>query len=124
MPRLQIDGVESVGAVEIRDDKRLVLAVEQDAGVDIMHRCGGNAKCTTCRVEFVEGEPGTMTRAELEALQKRDEVGNFRLSCQVRCDHDMKVRPLMRVSQSEADGPGAEPATDITPEPEWIEKPV
>jgi ferredoxin len=123
MPKLEIDGVEGVGTVEVEDGRRLVLAVEQDAGVDIMHRCGGNAKCTTCRVEFVEGEPERMTQAELEALKKREELGNFRLSCQIPCDHDMKVRPLMRVSQSEADSPGAEPATEITPEPEWIQKP-
>ncbi|WP_047866135.1 2Fe-2S iron-sulfur cluster-binding protein [Rubrobacter aplysinae] len=123
MPKLEIDGVGGVGTIEVEDGRRLVLAVEQDAGVDIMHRCGGNAKCTTCRVEFVEGEPERMTQAELEALEKREELGNFRLSCQIPCDHDMKVRPLMRVSQSEADSPGAEPATEITPEPEWIQKP-
>ena len=26
--------------------KKLVLVLE-DAGIDILHRCGGNAKCTT-----------------------------------------------------------------------------
>jgi len=123
MPRLEITGVEGAGAIEVENGKRLVLAVEQDAGVDIMHRCGGNAKCTTCRVEFVEGEPEQMTRAELEALEKRGEVGNFRLSCQIPCDHDMNVRPLMRLSESEADSPGAEPAAEITPDPEWTVKP-
>lgn len=120
MTRLEVEGA---GAYEVEDGKRLVLAIEHDAGVDIMHRCGGNAKCTTCRVEFLEGEPESMTQAELEALQKRGELGNFRLSCQARCDHDMKVRPLMRVSGSEADGPGAEPAEHITPEPEWTQRP-
>lgn len=123
MPRLEIDGVEGVGTVEVRDGRRLVLAIEQDAGVDIMHRCGGNAKCTTCRVEFLEGEPESMTQAELEILRKKESLGEFRLSCQVPCDHDMKVRPLMRVSESEADGPGADPAAEITPDPEWVQKP-
>ena len=36
-------------------NKRLVLALEQDAGVDQLHACGGNARCTTCRVEFIDG---------------------------------------------------------------------
>lgn len=123
MPRLEIEGVEGIESVEVRDGRRLVLAIEQDAGVDILHRCGGNAKCTTCRVEYIEGEPDSMTRAEREALEKRGELGNFRLSCQALCDHDMKVRPLMRLSESEASSPGPEPAAEITPDPEWIEKP-
>ncbi|CAN5232863.1 2Fe-2S iron-sulfur cluster-binding protein [soil metagenome] len=122
MPRLEIAGVEGAGATEVQYGKRLVLAVEQDAGVDIMHRCGGNAKCTTCRVEFVEGEPDSMTQAELEILEKKESLGEFRLSCQIPCDHDMKVKPLMTVSGTESDGPGAEPAAGITPEPEWTVK--
>jgi ferredoxin len=121
MPKLEIEGGEPV---EVQDGRRLVLAIEQDAGVDIMHRCGGNAKCTTCRVKFLEGEPESMTRAELEALEKRGELGNFRLSCQMLCHHDMKVRPLMRFSESEAPSPGAEPEPEITPEPEWVQKPL
>lgn len=126
MPRLELDGVEDVeGAdgIEVQNGRRLVLAIEQDAGVDIMHRCGGNAKCTTCRVEFVEGEPADMTQAELDVLRQREGLGEFRLSCQIPCDHDMKVRPLMRVSESEVDSPGAEPSEGITPEPEWVQKP-
>lgn len=123
MPKLEIEGVEGAETVEVQDERRLVLAIEQDAGVDIMHRCGGNAKCTTCRVEFLEGEPERMTQAEIEALQKRGEMGNFRLSCQILCDHDMKVRPLRRFSESEVDSPGDEPSAEITPEPEWVEKP-
>ena len=47
--------------VEVPDGKRLVLAIEQDAGVDVLHACGGNARCTTCRVEFIDGEPQRMT---------------------------------------------------------------
>jgi ferredoxin len=48
--------VEDFGTFDIPQGKRLVLAVEQ-SGVDILHACGGNARCTTCRVEFLSGEP-------------------------------------------------------------------
>ena len=44
MPKLTVEGFN---AVEVEDGKRLVLAIEQDAGVDILHACGGNARCTT-----------------------------------------------------------------------------
>ena len=35
-----------------------------DAGVDILHACGATRDDTTCRVEFISGEPQRMTKAE------------------------------------------------------------
>ena len=67
MSHAQIDG-RRFWNVDVADNKRLVLAIEQDAKVDILHACGGNARCTTCRVEFIEGEPSAMTAAEKERL--------------------------------------------------------
>ena len=52
MPTVTVDGEKSF---EVEAGKKLVLAIE-DAGIDIMHRCGGNARCTTCRVEVLAGE--------------------------------------------------------------------
>ena len=121
MPRLEVEGV---GVFDVEEGKRLVLAIEEDAGVDILHRCGSYAKCTTCRVEFLEGEPEKMTKAELEVLKKRNLLGQVRLSCQILCDRDMKVRVLMTVSSTGLDGPGPKPKPEITPEPEWVEKPA
>ena len=115
--------VEGVGAVEVPEGKRLVLAIEEDAGVDILHRCGGYARCTTCRIEYLEGEPEKMTRAELEVLERKDLFGQARLSCQAVADHDVKVRPLATVSDTGAEGPGRKSEPEITPQPEWIEKP-
>ena len=65
MPKLEVEGV---GTFDVKEDKRLVLAIEDDAGVDIMHQCGSYARCATCRVEFLEGEPEMMTQAELAML--------------------------------------------------------
>jgi ferredoxin len=121
MPKLEVEGV---GAFDVESGKRLVLAIEQDAGLDILHRCGGYAKCTTCRVEYLEGEPETMTQAELDILQSHDLLGEVRLSCQAVCDHDVKVRVPMTVTSTEMEGPGKTPEAEITPPPEWIEKPA
>lgn len=121
MPKLEVEGV---GKFDVTEGKRLVLAIEEDAGVDILHRCGSYAKCTTCRIEYLEGEPEEMTRAELEALNKRDLLGQARLACQSLCDRDMKVRVLMTISSSEASDPGRKPEPEITPTPEWTQKPV
>jgi ferredoxin len=121
VPKLEI---EDTGTFDVEEGKRLVLAIEEDAGVDILHRCGAYAKCTTCRVEFLEGEPARMTAAEGEVLESRNLLGQVRLSCQAVCDHDMKVRVLMTVTSTGLDGPGNKPEPEITPPPEWTEKPA
>ena len=54
MPKLTVEGV---GQFEVPPNKRSVLALEDEAKIDQLHACGGNARCTTCRVEFVAVEP-------------------------------------------------------------------
>lgn len=115
MPTIDVEGKRA----EVADGKRLVLAIEEDLGIDILHKCGGNAMCTTCRVEFEVGEPSRMTEAEHAKLTERELLGQARLSCQITCEGDMVVKPLMTVSSSGTDGPGARPADEITPEPRW-----
>jgi ferredoxin len=118
MPKLTVEGF---GTVDVEENKRLVLAIEQDAKVDILHACGGNARCTTCRVEFIEGEPARMTAAEQNVLAAKGVTG-VRLSCQILCDHDMTVRAVSRLEGSGRPDPGGTPAPTITPSPEWIER--
>lgn len=79
------------------EGRKLVKAIE-DAGVDISHRCGGNARCTTCRVTFNSEEPA-MGEAERQCLEEDGVLGEFRLSCQIRIDRDMDVCCLMRASE-------------------------
>src|SRR5207244_9418206 len=100
-------------------NKRLVLALEDEAGVDQLHACGGNARCTTCRVEFVAGEPDTMTEAEKAVLAAKGLTG-VRLSCQIACDHDMAVRAISRLAGSGRPNPGGPPDPNIQPPPEWV----
>jgi ferredoxin len=120
MPRLEVEGA---GVFEVERGKRLVLAIEEDAGVAIMHVCGSYARCTTCRVEFLEGEPSAMSQAEVMALNMRDLVGKTRLSCQVYCEGEMKVRVRMTVGSTGARDAGYPPEREITPPPVWLQKP-
>lgn len=110
--------IEGVGTFEVEEGTRLVRAIE-DAGVDIGHRCGGHASCTTCRVTFEEGEPGVMTEAEHDKLGDIGQLGNMRLSCQIVVDRDMTVKPLMTVSEQGWDDAGPDPAIVVEPEQEW-----
>lgn len=114
MPKLTVDGY---GTFDVPQGRRLVLAVEQ-AGVDILHACGGNARCTTCRVEFIAGEPETMTEAERNKLAERGLAG-MRLSCQIQVDRDMTIRAISRLEGSGRADAGGTPNDDITPPPVW-----
>jgi ferredoxin len=119
MPKLT---VENVGEFEVPQGKRLVLALEDEAKVDQLHACGGNARCTTCRVEFVSGEPDRMTAAEKTVLAARG-LSGVRLSCQIPCDHDMRVRAISRLAGSGRKDVGPRPADDIEPQPvTWVAK--
>jgi ferredoxin len=119
MPKLTVEGV---GEFEVPQGKRLVLALEDEAKIDQLHACGGNARCTTCRVEFVAGEPGQMTVAEKSVLAARGLTG-VRLSCQMTCEHDMTVRAISRLAGSGRKDVGSRPADSITPPPQWVDKP-
>src|SRR5512138_108287 len=111
MPTLTVEGV---GTFDVPAGKRLVLALEDEAKIDQLHACGGNARCTTCRVEFVSGEPDRMTVAEKSTLAARGLTG-VRLSCQIVCDHDMAVRAISRLAGSGRPDAGRRPADQIEP---------
>ena len=118
MPKLT---VENVGEFDVADDKRLILALTDDAKVDQLHACGGNAKCTTCRVEFVAGEPTKITEAEKNLLAAKG-LSGVRLSCQIDCTQDMSVRVISRLAGSGRVDAGKRPTDAIAPPPVWVEK--
>jgi ferredoxin len=125
MPTVTAEG----RSVQVEPGTRLVLAIEA-LGIDIGHRCGGKARCTTCRVAFDAGAPESYTRAEYLKLRDADLLAPadasepIRLSCQVLVDHDMTVR-VLKTKQSEGwpdTGPAVGP--DLIPEPERFERAV
>jgi ferredoxin len=119
MPKLTVEGA---GTFDVPADKRLVLALEDEAGIDQLHACGGNARCTTCRVEFVAGEPERMTTAEKTVLAAKGVTG-VRLSCQIVCEHDMTVRIISRLAGSGRANAGNRPTDDLQPAPvQWTTK--
>ena len=103
--------------VTIQDEKsfeaatgvKLVLAIE-DAGIDILHRCGGNARCTTCRVQLLAGDAGPMGEVERDRLAREASLGpDIRLSCQIRVEGDLTVAVLNRAGAT-GFNPGPRPA--------------
>lgn len=104
MPQITVDGEKTFEAPE---GKKLVLAIE-DAGIDILHRCGGIARCTTCRVEVLSGDVPPMEEAEREALETPDMIEKYRLSCQIRTTSDLTVKIWGRAGEKGME-PGSRP---------------
>ena len=108
MPQIIANTATGTVTFEAPEGKKLVLAIE-DQGIDILHRCGGNARCTTCRVEVLSGDPTPMGENEEAILStKTDLAPNTRLSCQIRIDGDLEVRVVNQASVVGID-PGTRP---------------
>ncbi len=98
MYKITAEAANGTVAFEAEEGRKLVLCLE-DNGIDIMHRCGGNAKCTTCRVEVLAGDPGEIGDAEKAILASKTDLGDHtRLSCQVRLMDDLHVKVIRQVS--------------------------
>ena len=98
MPTITAETASGTQPFEAPEGKKLVLAIE-DAGIDILHRCGGNARCTTCRVEILNGDPGEMAELERNRLAMETELAdNIRLSCQIRLKDHLSIRVVNQAS--------------------------
>ena len=110
MPKIEAAGIKTFEATEGR---RLVLEIE-DNGIDILHRCGGFARCTTCRIEVLEGDAGDMNERERKRLAREDALApNVRLSCQILCENDLKIRVINRLSETDLSDAGPRVLEDI-----------
>ncbi len=78
-----------------------VLDVSIRHGIDHEHACGGKARCSTCRIEVLEGAghcpaPRLSERVVLAINRLRSPI---RLACQLRPKGDITVRVLLRESE-------------------------
>ncbi len=98
MPKITAETAAGTEMFEAEAGRKLVLALE-DHGVDILHRCGGNARCTTCRVEVLSGDPGEIGEPEKVILATKTDLGErTRLSCQIRVIDDLHVKVIRQAS--------------------------
>lgn len=120
MPTITI--LPSNQQVAVVTGTRLVNAIE-DAGVAIGHRCGGQSKCTSCRIEFHAGEPDTMTEREYSKLKERSYLGQYRLACQIVVEQDMTITPVVTLqSMPDWSNTGARCADVVEPEALFVAK--
>lgn len=108
MPKVTAETAAGTVMLEAEQGRKLVLALE-DAGIDILHRCGGNARCTTCRVEVLSGDPGEIGEPEKAVLATKTDLGErTRLSCQIRVIDDLHIK-VVRQASVEGIDPGNRP---------------
>ena len=104
--RITAEASQGTVAFDADEGRKLVLALE-DNGVDILHRCGGNAKCTTCRVEILMGDPGEIGEPEKAILATKTDLNDHtRLSCQMRVTDDLHVKVVRQASVEGIDAGG------------------
>lgn len=84
------------------DEGMSVLEASVRHDVDHMHACGGSARCTTCRVEVLEGIEHCPPPDEREQqVTEINGIGpNVRLACQLRPTGDITVRVLLQESKA------------------------
>ncbi|WP_167492285.1 peroxidase family protein [Leptospira dzoumogneensis] len=97
-----------------------LLQISLDAGIPHIHACGGNARCSTCRVLIQDGDEYLLPRNEKETAlaQKKGFPDNVRLACQTKTTGDIVLRRLVI---DEADRALASTFSDLI---SGIEKPV
>jgi adenylate cyclase len=77
-----------------------VLEASRSGGVPHVSVCGGKGRCSTCRVQVLEGGQGQPAPEARESATLRS-IGagpDVRLACQLRPTHDLTVLPLLDAS--------------------------
>jgi adenylate cyclase len=76
---------------------KTILTTSLEAGISHTHVCGGNARCSTCRIAVLEGLEHCQPRNSLESVlaDRLSFPPNIRLACQTQFTGDIKVRRLV-----------------------------
>ncbi|MCC6745951.1 MAG: adenylate/guanylate cyclase domain-containing protein [Acidobacteria bacterium] len=88
---------QNEAVVEETDLSLSLLDVSHKHGIPHTQACGGNARCSTCRVLVLENLEHVCPRNEAEALlaSRRGFTDDIRLACQSRIDGDVTIRRLV-----------------------------
>jgi adenylate cyclase len=94
MPKIQF--LPDDKEIKAKDDETILQAALR-AEIPLAHICGGNARCSTCRVVILEGMTNTLPRNAAE--KKIADLLNFdpsvRLACQTMATGNIKLRRLV-----------------------------
>lgn len=94
MPKITFHGENTL---EVKPGKT-ILETSLEAGIPHTHVCGGNARCSTCRVFVIEGVENCLERNEKEKAlaDKRRFEPRIRLACQTQIKGDVTCKRLVK----------------------------
>jgi adenylate cyclase len=82
---------------ERTEPEETILETAQRTKVPLIHVCMGNGRCSTCRIQVVEGLANITPRTEQEQdiAERMKFTEDIRLSCQTKACGDVKIRRLV-----------------------------
>ncbi len=85
MPQITIQNISNK-TIRFTDPSKTMLQIFQENKQDWMHACGGNGRCTTCKMEVVEGGDylSDYSRPEEKLLESGRLKKGERLACQTK----------------------------------------
>ena len=88
---------ERLGETRTEEAGQTLLEISKSQGIPHFHACGGNARCSTCRVMVLKGAGNLAPRTEAEsALAQRKGLGDdIRLACQTRVNGPVTIQRLV-----------------------------
>jgi class 3 adenylate cyclase/ferredoxin/hemoglobin-like flavoprotein len=83
--------------VTLDEDYCSILDASIENKIPHLHECGGNGKCSTCRVRVIEGAENlsARTQIELDMTRSRKWDPTIRLACQCYVKGDVKIQRLI-----------------------------
>ena len=83
--------------VTIKDEAATLLDISMENQIPHLHECGGNGRCTTCRVRIIEGHRNlsSPTAIEKNTSHLRRWDPSIRLACQCYVKGDVEVQRLV-----------------------------
>ena len=74
-----------------------VLEASRMHGIPDASVCGGRGRCSTCRIRILSGYEAIVPASEdeLKVLRRIGAPDRVRLACQVRCERELEVVPLV-----------------------------
>lgn len=93
MPKIVIQNLHNKEIFITNENTNLLGAIHEN-NIDWMHACGGKGRCTTCKVQVLEGLENFCEEslAELKYRAMKRLKPNERLSCQSRIKGDIVVK--------------------------------
>lgn len=80
--------------VQTNDLSKSLLVTLQQHHIDWMHACGGKGRCTTCKLQIIQGQENFLlfTEAEQKYAAQGQLAHNERLACQTKIVGDVVIK--------------------------------